>query len=321
MGYLEIVGAGIIWASMGPLLKILQTNGFTPWDIVLGRSALSASMLGLYLLVRTGILGPVKREEQGFLLLSAQDAVSFLLLGLLAVVFSQTAYFYALANTSIAVAVTLNYTAPFFVMILSFLVYKEPVTRAKGLALVGAVTGTALTSGFIGSESVRQGMSAMGIAAGILSGLSYGLQTLVYKRVGRKYGPIPLNFWTMTFGATNLCLILTFVNKRAPGIFQKLALAPKSVWLIFLLAGLGPGTLAFILFADGINKVDATKGSIMAMSEPVAACLLGYLVLKETLALTQVLGVALVLASIWAVSIPEARRKTLKDAVNRTPDV
>ena len=74
--------------------------------------------------------------------------------------------------------------------------------------------------------------------------------------------------------------------------------------------------MAFILFADGINKVDATKGSIMAMAEPVAACLLGYLVLNEKLAVTQIIGVFLVLTSIWAVSIPEAKQRA-KESVGQ----
>lgn len=328
MGYLEIVGAAVIWACTGPLLRLIQKDGFTSWDIVLARSVFSSCLLGLYLLVTTKLLkkrrlkdhstlnsseaGDIELEGPDPVILDSRDLVNLILLGFLAVVFAQSTYFYALSQTSVAVAVTLNYTSPFFVMALSFLLYKEPITRGKVVALTGAVVGVALASGFIGSDSVRLGMSVPGVVAGALSGFGYGLQTIVYKQVGRKYGPIPLNFWTMTFGALQLSTILTIINRRPPDIFVKLASAPAATWLLFLLLGIGPGTAAFILFADGINKVDATKGSIVAMAEPVAACLLGYFVLAETLAVTQVVGVGLVLASIWTVSIPEARRRTRK---------
>ena len=37
MGYLEIVGAGVIWACT-TVLRLIQKEGFTSWDIVLARS-------------------------------------------------------------------------------------------------------------------------------------------------------------------------------------------------------------------------------------------------------------------------------------------
>lgn len=343
MEYLEIVLAGVIWACTGPLVKLIQAEGFASLDIVLGRSAISACLLGLYLLLSAGARKRRKRRaaasqdraggktgaagdtreiaivDQEPLILDARDLVSLALLGFLAVVFAQTTYFYSLSKTSVAVAVTLNYTSPFFVMAISFLVYKEPVTKGKITALAGAVLGVALASGLIGPQAARSGMSVPGVTAGILSGFGYGLQTVVYKRVGRKYGPIPLNFWTMALGGLHLSAAMAVMNRRFPDVFARLVRAPASTWLWFFLIGLGPGTVAFILFADGINKVDATTGSIVAMSEPVAACLLGYFVLGETLAPTQIAGVALVLMSIWTVSIPEAKTRRKKDAGSRLP--
>lgn len=332
MGYLEIVGAGVIWACTGPLLRLIQKEGFTSWDIVLARSLISTCLLGLYILLSTIVrkrrqrnacesnshcsTGEIPVVEARPLFLDPRDLGGLALLGFMAVIFSQTTYFYALSKTSVAVAVTLNYTSPFFVMAFSFLLYKEPITRGKMMALLGAIAGVTLTSGFIGGGVVRSDMSVPGIVAGLLSGFGYGLQTIAYKKVGRKYGPIPLNFWTMAFGGIHLAAILTLATGRLPEVFLKMAASPPSTWLLFLLTGLGPGTVAFILFADGINKVDATKGSIMAMAEPVAACLLGYLVLNEKLAVTQIIGVFLVLTSIWAVSIPEAKQRA-KESVGQ----
>jgi drug/metabolite transporter (DMT)-like permease len=76
-----------------------------------------------------------------------------------------------------------------------------------------------------------------------------------------------------------------------------------------LLLGIGPGTAAFLLFSDGINKVEAPRGSIVAMSEPVAACRLGYLILDESLSLPQFFGILLVLGSIWTMSLGDARSR------------
>jgi drug/metabolite transporter (DMT)-like permease len=116
----------------------------------------------------------------------------------------------------------------------------------------------------------------------------------------------------MALGVVDLCALLTVVTRKPPEVFWKIATATPQTWLLLFLIGIGPGTAAFILFADGINKVEATRGSIVAMSEPVAACLFGYFILGESLTLLQVAGVLLVLGSIWMVSIagaPKSRSK------------
>ena len=333
MGYLEIASAGFIWAVTGPLVRKLIEAGFTSWDIVLGRAIFSISFMGIWLLLRAQVRRIRSRQAAAACsdalsdlsvdpsVPASQDIPVFLALGFLAVVLSQTTYFYALSKVSVAVAVTLNYTAPFFVMLISYLVYKEPMTRAKTMALFGAILGVALASGFIGPGSGRLNMSVPGVIAGLLSGLAYGSQTVIYKRVGTRYGPIPLNFWTMTLGVIDLCVLLTLVTGKPPEVFWKIATATPHTWLLLFLIGIGPGTAAFILFADGINKVEATRGSIVAMSEPVAACLIGYFMLGENLTVLQVVGVLLVLGSIWMVSIPgAASRRSTRRSVASYPE-
>lgn len=325
MGYLEIACAGVIWAATGPILKNLMKVGFTSWDIVLGRALFSLTFLGLWLLLqrqkaRRAAAAPDDAAEaaMGPLVPTMQDIPTFMAIGFLAVVLSQTTYFYSLSQTSVAVAVTLNYTAPFFVMLIAYFAYKEPMTAQKAVALAGAIAGVALVSGFIGPSSGRLNMSVPGVVAGLASGLAYGCQTVVYKRVGRRYGPIPLIFWTMTFGAAELSVILMAITRQLPEIVFKVAAATPHTLLLLILIGLGPGASAFVLFVDGINKVEATRGSIVAMSEPVAACLLGYLILGETLTFLQILGVVLVLASIWTVSVPRtAFSRRAKPAASR----
>ncbi len=313
MGYLEIAAAGLIWAVTGPLVRGLIKAGFTSWDVVLGRALFSITFMGFWLILRSLRRRTQSKQRSGDEPLdpsvpSLQDIPVFLALGFLAVVLSQVTYFYALSQTSVAVAVTLNYTAPFFVMLLSFLVYKEPLSRSKVGALLGAVAGVALASGFIGSDV---NANTLGVLAGLLSGFAYGSQTLIYKRVGTRYGPITLNFWTMALGTLDLSVLLMIMTGKTPEVIGKIMSATPSTWLMLLLVGLGPGTTAFILFADGINKVEATRGSIVAMTEPIAACVFGYFLLGESLSLLQVIGIFMVLGSIWAVSVAGApsRRK------------
>ena len=310
MGYIEIALAGVIWASTGPIIRTLKADGFTSWDVVLGRAFFSVLFLGLWLMAkhmrqkRVGTSEPA--PSVAFPVDLREGLPTFAVLGFIGVVLSQSSYFYALTQVSVAVAVTLNYTAPFFVLVLSRVLYKEPITKSKGVALLGALLGVALVSGFIGAGSIGINGSFPGVLAGLVSGFSYGLQTIVYKSVGRKHGPITLNFWMMLTGAVQLTLLLALVTSQIPTVFSRLATASPKAWLLMTLIGIGPGTAAFGLFADGINKVEATRGSIVAMSEPVAACLLGYLILDERLTWLQLAGVILVIGSIVGISVTKA---------------
>ncbi|HHY36021.1 MAG TPA: EamA family transporter [Firmicutes bacterium] len=347
-GYIEIVGAGVIWATTGPFVRFLSTLGWSPWDIVLGRALFATAFMGLWLLVKwyrghnvpapgyirrplsesaapegytpskfapesegTGKLTPesVPQGELGREKLAPDrgDIVAFLLLGILAVMLSQISYFYALSATTVAVAVTLNYTAPFFVLLISLLFLGEKVTREKVIALFMAFLGVVLISG-LGEEGGTLTVSPLGFVAGLLSGASYGAQTVVYKKLGRKYGPVSLNFWTMAFGGSLLFCVLSVWRGGVVEFVRALPPAwPKSLFH-FALMGLGPGTTAFILFADGINKVEATRGSIAALAEPLAAYVIGYFFLGESLSLRGIVGALSVLSAIAVVSASQALR-------------
>lgn len=321
MGYIEIALAGVIWASTGPIIRTLKADGFTSWDVVLGRAFFSVAFLGLWLLANRVRQDKLKDEEPNLSMGSSripEGLSTFVVLGFIGVVLSQSSYFYALTQVSVAVAVTLNYTAPFFVLILSYMLYKEPITRSKGIALLGALLGVALASGFIGTGPEGAQGSLLGVLAGLVSGFSYGLQTIVYKSVGRKHGPITLNFGMMLTGALQLTLLLSLVTGQLPTVFSRMAAASPKAWLLMCLIGLGPGTVAFVLFADGINRVEATRGSIVAMSEPVAACLLGYVVLGERLSWSQLGGVFLVIGSIVGISVTKS--PVTGDSKTSTPE-
>jgi DME family drug/metabolite transporter len=311
MGYLEIIGAGFIWALSGPLLRALQIEGFDTWDVLLGRTALGILFMGIWLMAqnrkRKKNEGRSDNVHRHLLVPLREDIAIFGILGFVAIVLSQSSFFYALSNINVAVAVTLNYTAPFFVMVLSYFLYRDEITKIKLFSLIFAIFGVALVSGLI-TPGTKLDISTTGILAGILSGFSYALVTIIFKRIGTTYGPVTVNFWTMISGLISLSVILTIAHGTIPPIINKcLTISPKALVLLTAM-GLGPGTMAYILFADGITKVDATRGSIAAMIEPIAACILGYLLLEEHLALSQLIGMCMIIGAIWTVSISHAQK-------------
>jgi drug/metabolite transporter, DME family len=65
-----------------------------------------------------------------------------------------------------------------------------------------------------------------------------------------------------------------------------------------------PGAgLSFIFYIVALNHTAPTAASIVAMIEPVTASLFGVVVLNESLAALQVLGMALILVTVTALSV------------------
>jgi drug/metabolite transporter (DMT)-like permease len=56
--------------------------------------------------------------------------------------------------------------------------------------------------------------------------------------------------------------------------------------------------LAFICYTEGINRIGAARASITATLEPITAGFIAWLLLGETMELWQILGAALVIASV-----------------------
>ena len=78
--------------------------------------------------------------------------------------------------------------------------------------------------------------------------------------------------------------------------------------LAALLGVLGAG-LSFAFYVVGLKRTAPTLAAIVAMVEPVTASLFGVLVLGETLAPLQILGLVLILVTVTGLSLYSNRRR------------
>lgn len=225
------------------------------------------------------------------------------LLGFINVVPVQYLFAYSVNLTSIAMAVTLQYTAPIFVTVLSRFIYKEPITVAKLTGLAVAVAGLSMA---VGIQDVLLGgelsISPLAIAVGLTSGFFYGLYTLLLKRLSLDYHPVYLNIWVMGSGALSAFILATLTRT---------GIVVPSGWISWrgvLLLSFGPGLLGFYMYTIGLSRVESSRASIVATVEPVAAGLLGYLVFEEMISPVQAIGMGMVITGIAFVGL-EAKLK------------
>ncbi|HHY37582.1 MAG TPA: EamA family transporter [Clostridia bacterium] len=301
-GYLLVFLAAVTWGTSGLFFRGLNSAGIGPLSAVFWRSGLMAVvcfcvwMLVLWSGRRNGKRTEVPSEIPVFP--NTRNILRFALLGFINIVPVQYLFAYSVLLTSVAVAVTLQYTAPFFVTVLSRLVYKEPITPLKMAGLVISVSGLALAVGLVdllsgGASSV----SPLAIAVGLTSGFFYGLYTLLLKGSSTEHHPIYLTMWVMTFGALSASIVALVGGE---GIRVPSGPAP---WGLVVLLSLLPGVLGFCLYTAGLARVESSRASIIATVEPVAAGFFAFLFWGEMVSVTQAVGMVMVIAGVISVGL------------------
>jgi len=208
-------------------------------------------------------------------------------------------YFLSIEQGGVAVAATLMYCAPVFVYLISFALRLERPTALKWIAIVMVMIGIGLLTGIfdVGPDK----LSWIGVSAGLLAGLSYAIFIFGFKYAAL-YGS-PQAILVIAFSILIMILI-------GPSDAAQISAVPHSPSLpLFLALGVFGAGLSFVFYIIGLKQTAPAVASIVAMVEPVTASLFGFVILDEALNGTQILGMALILLTITAMSIQSNSRQ------------
>jgi len=119
--YSLIMCAAFLWASGGTASKYLFNTGMSPYILVQYRVSFSALV----------ILGYLFFFERNSVKINCKDLWYFIALGAFGMGGVQVTYLFAISKIKVAMAILLQYLAPFFVAIYSYLFFKERMDRWK----------------------------------------------------------------------------------------------------------------------------------------------------------------------------------------------
>lgn len=170
---LYVVIAAVLWGCIAVFHDLLRHEGFSHIQIVTIRVTSAAAVLTVYLLLRVPRMFRIR----------LRDWWCFAGTGIAGLLTFNWCYFVAMEMTGRAVAAALLYTAPAFVLLLSAVLFKEPLTARKISALVLALAGSVLVSGFSGGTHVIQ---RAGLLPAVGAGFSYALYSIFGKIALRK---------------------------------------------------------------------------------------------------------------------------------------
>lgn len=271
-GYAFMVGSSVCFALMGGFVKLLSER--MPFqEISFFRAFGGALLIGAWMLIRR-------------LSFAANDKGLLVWRGVMGWA-ALTAYFYAIAHMYLADAVLLNYTSPFFTAVLAALFLKERLTARMGLSLAVALGGVALVVG------PKGGFWNLGALAGIGSALCAGFAYVAVKRATSNNSP-----WAIVLYFSVVASVLT-----VPWLGRDFQIPTTHEWL--LLVGLAASaTVAQVLMTYSYQLARASTASIVSLSTPLFAALLGIVTFHHVPSWGTWLGGVLILGAGTALARP-----------------
>lgn len=271
--------AAALWGLTGIFVRALNAAGLDNMQLLFFRSFITAASLIAYIFFTDR--SKLKINPRDWWYFFGTGILSFLLFGFF--------YFYTIVHASMSVAAILLYTAPFFVMLMAAVFFREKITAAKVLALFTAAAGCVLICG----TDRNVGLTPTVIFTGIASGFCYALYSIFGRVALKKYSSVTVTAYTFSFAALGSLFVVDF-----PKIGEAAAAAPSAV-LLAIVFSVVSALLPYLFYTAGLKNTDAGKASIMATFEAVVASVAGIVVFGEAMTLPGALGIALVFLAVW----------------------
>jgi len=280
-----VLAAGCMWGCMGLLVRPLNNAGLVTMDVCFLRGLVT------FVVMLAGLL----LFDRKALRIRLKDIWCFIGTGALSVSFFNFCYFKTITLTSLSVAAVLLYTAPAFVMVMSFFLFKENMTKTKVLALLVAFAGCVLVSGIGTGEG---DLSGTGILVGLGAGFGYALYSIFGRyALQRGYSSMTITFYTFLF-ATLTTVFLADVSSIINIVETHPQMGIYGAFMILFVT-----LFPYLCYTKGLSGMENGAASVIASIEPVVATVLGILIYKEEMDLVTFIGICLVLASIVLLNI------------------
>ncbi len=271
---------GVIYAAIAAVffstspIFIRWAAPLSVYQIACGRLLVGSAAILSLAAWRRELALPRRREAGRFLLYGFITAAHFVF------------YVAAVNFTTIAHTLTIVYTAPIFIALLSAWMLKEtlPTRRYAGMAVT--VAGLAIMVGF---EPNLTGRMALGDLLALGSAITFALYSIAGRSQRESY---PLfTYAGLVYGVAALWLapLALFMPGAAPLLPQLAAIAG---------VGLLPMAVGHTLYNAAVRRTHAAYANLIATQEVTGGVILGVLLLGETPGPSAIVGLVVALAGI-----------------------
>lgn len=275
----DVLVAATTWGCLGLFTRYLAGFGMSPLAVAFFRSFAAAVMLAGYLGVRSRATFRIR----------LRDAWMFVGTGFVSIGLFNVFYFATQNLTTLSIAAVLLYTAPFFVIVMSKLFFKERITKQKVTALLLAFAGCLFVTGVVGGDGGT--LAPVAIATGLASAFTYALYSIFGRVALDRYEPMTVTFYSLFVSALSLGMLFGATGAEMP---------PLEWRMVAGICGLGffSTVIPYIFYTRGLQVLAPSKASVLAFAEPMVATIVGIVVMHEPLTLPAVIGIGLIFGGI-----------------------
>jgi len=282
-GLLLVFIAGTLWSTVGLGIRMIQDASV--WQILLYRSLSLSALLATVIYLRSG-LNPVA------IVFGSNRNTHIAAISLVA---AYSGGIFAIQNTSVANAMLLFATAPFFAAILGWLVLGEKVRNFTWFAIVISFLGIGI---MIYDKSYEIFLS--GSLAALGSALGFAIFTVAL-RYGRAGDMLPSVFLSGIYAICIMWGICTLFNLKF--------LLTVNDGLIAIGMGICQVGAGLILYTIGSKSVPAVELTLLSLAEVILGPIWVFFLLNETASVNTLIGGAIILVAIAGNALTGARRK------------
>ncbi|MDD9739323.1 EamA family transporter [Marinovum sp. SP66] len=185
------------------------------------------------------------------------------------------------------IAATVGAIQPLIVLYLSKLLLDQGIRPAAVIAGIGGILGVALLV-----LTPRAALDWVGILAALGGAVSMAFGTVLTRKWQPPVSALTFTSWQLTAGGLILLPLALWAEPALPPLDTGAVLG-------FIYLGLIGGALTYFFWFRGIARLGPATVAPLGLLSPVAATLLGLLILGESLTLLQTTGMLLVLVSVW----------------------
>ena len=264
---------------LGVPVRFLHDNGFAPLDITAVRLFVTTIALVIVALV----------VDRGLFKVRKRDLLFFILFGFFKLM-SDVTLFTAQVTIDLSLSTLLQMTAPYYVLVISLFLFRERITLMKILAMLVAFIGCIFVTGVI--TGGMHSLDFVGVASALISGLFFGLYTIGCKLGSDKgYKPVTTMMYTFLFASLMTIPFANDVKVVESFVDVHLILGVLSLGILMTL-------IPFFVSTWGVQKLEASKVSLISVMEVITACIVGYFLFDEEMTVLNIIGMSLVVASI-----------------------
>ena len=262
--------------------RSLTDAGLSSFDVTFIRLFIATIALAAVMLVG--------RQSFG---LNKKDIPFFVLFGIFKFLSDYT-YFMALEITSVSLATVLQNTAPYFVLIISFFIFKDKVSRRTMLAMLVGTFGCAL---MCISTLSGTSLDPIGILFSLLSALFLGM-FYIGSDMSLKRGYDAARYMLYMMG---VAMIVSVFFADVPRVVS--SMSDMSVIINSLILGIFMTLVPFFITAWSVKYLGPLNVTVISVTEVVFATIVGVVYFQEPIAAQDIVGIFLMMISVVLIAM------------------